>query len=364
MFPPWTLSRYLGLQFAASVATVLGGFMILVFFLDLLEMARRFGDKEGITFITIVSMSILKMPNLAEETIPFATLFGATWAFARLSRSSELIVARAAGVSAWQFLGPALTLGLLCGVLIVTVYNPVAAAMVARYESLEAKFNRSKASITQVSATGLWLRQIDGRGPAILNALGVSEQGTVLDDVRIYLFEDDEKFIGLLTASNAQLRDGYWELSDGEVRWTGRENDPEYVTRHPTSLTKSQIQDSFASPKTMSFWQLRRFIQLAEGAGFSALSHRLHWYSLMSLPLLLCAMILIAATFALRVARGRGMGMLILSAMVSGFLLYFATSLSRALGGSGFVPVTLAALAPSAIATLLGVAFLLHQEDG
>ena len=363
MFPPWTLSKYFGVKFLLSVATVLGAFMCLVFLIDIIEMVRKFGDKD-ISFLTMLSMSILKMPNLAEQTIPFATLFGATWCFASLSRSSELIVARAAGVSAWQFLAPALAAGLVCGALIVTIYNPVAASMSARYETLEAKYTNSQSSLLAVSATGLWLRQMDQRGPSVLNALQVSQQGTVLDDVTIYLFTQDEKFAGLLTADHAELEDKNWVLTDGVVRWRGKENAPEKVKYHETTLTKSQIQDSFASPKTMSFWQLRRFIQLAEDAGFSALRHRLHWYTLMTLPVLLCAMILIAAVFALRVARGRGMGLLLLSSLIAGFLLYFSTNLSRALGLSGVVPVALAALAPSAIATLVGVALLLHQEDG
>lgn len=364
MLLPWTLTRYFATRFLAAVLVALGGFVCLIFFGDLLEMLRRFGDKEGVGFGTILSMTLLKMPNLAEETIPFAVLFGAGWAFAQLSRSSELVVARAAGVSVWQFLGPSLALGLLTGAVVITVYNPVAAAMVSRFESLEAKYSRNKASLLDVSQSGLWLRQLDDRGPSIFNALRVSEQGRVLDDVQIFLFEGQDKFVGEITAKRALLMPGRWELEGGEVRWVGRENVAEPITAYPTQLTQSQIQDSFASPKTMSFWQLPRFIRLAEKAGFSATRHRLHWYSMLALPILLCAMILLAATFALPIRRGRGIGLLILAALLSGFALYFATKLSNALGVSGIVPVTLAAWAPAAVATLLGVAVLLHLEDG
>ena len=40
-----------------------------------------------------------------------------------------------------------------------------------------------------------------------------------------------------------------------------------------------------------------------ERSGFSALRHRLYWHSLLAAPLLLCAMVLIAATFTLRQTR-------------------------------------------------------------
>ena len=343
---------------------MLAGFLVVVFIFDLIAMLQRFGAKEGITFGTILSMSFLKMPNLLEETIPFATLAGATWSFARMSRSSELIVARAAGVSAWQFLAPSLCIAFLGGLILVMAYDPLAALMIESEEGLESKFLQSNTSLLDVSSTGLWLRQGDKGRATIINAQKVSEQGTRLEGVTMYVSNATGRFAGLVVAKVATLERGRWLLEGGEIRRTGSENAPQPIAEYSTSLTRSQIQDSFASPKTMSFWQLPRFIRLAEQAGFSALRHRLHYYSMLAKPLLLCAMIFLAAVFALRVQRGRGLGGLVVGAVLVGFLVYAASSFCNALGLAGVVPVTLAAWAPPATATLLGVAFLLHFEDG
>ena len=125
-----------------------------------------------------------------------------------------------------------------------------------------------------------------------------------------------------------------------------------------------QIQDSFASPDTMSFWALPGFIKTLEDAGFSALRHRLHWHSLLSGPLLLFAMVLLAASFSLKLTRSGGTGLLMAGGVASGFVLYFLTDVSLALGISGGIPVVLAAWAPAVASTLLGFALLLHLEDG
>ena len=114
----------------------------------------------------------------------------------------------------------------------------------------------------------------------------------------------------------------------------------------------------------MSFWDLPGFINTLEAAGFSALRHRLHWHSILSIPLLLCAMVLIAATFSLRLTRRGGTGLLILVGLFAGFLLYFLTDIVLALGMSASIPVVLAAWAPSGVFALLGLAMLLHLEDG
>ena len=50
--------------------------------------------------------------------------------------------------------------------------------------------------------------------------------------------------------------------------------------------------------------------------------------------------------------------------MVTGFLIYFFQDIVFALGASNSLPVILAAWTPATVATLLGLAMLLHLEDG
>ena len=114
----------------------------------------------------------------------------------------------------------------------------------------------------------------------------------------------------------------------------------------------------------MSFWVLPRFIETLENAGFSALKHRIHWHSLLAGPLMFCAMVLIAATFSLRLTRRGGTGLLVAGGLLAGFLLYFLTDVVLALGLSGSIPPILAAWTPASVTALLGLAMLFHLEDG
>jgi lipopolysaccharide export system permease protein len=131
-----------------------------------------------------------------------------------------------------------------------------------------------------------------------------------------------------------------------------------------TDLTVGSIQDNFAPPETMSFWDLPIFIEALESAGFSAVRHRLHWHTLLAAPLLMCAMVLIAATFTLRHTRRTGTVFVISGGVLTGFVLYFFSDIVFAFGLSDSIPVTLAAWTPSGVTTLLGLAMLLHLEDG
>jgi len=101
-----------------------------------------------------------------------------------------------------------------------------------------------------------------------------------------------------------------------------------------------------------------------EQAGFSALQHKLHFHSLMALPLLLASMLLLAAVFSLRPPRRGRNGILLVSGLSAGFSLYFLTNIIYALGSSGDLPIALAAWAPSLIVTMIASSALLHLEDG
>ena len=114
----------------------------------------------------------------------------------------------------------------------------------------------------------------------------------------------------------------------------------------------------------MSFWALPRFISVLEAAGFSGLRHRLYWHSQLAVPVLLSAMVLLAATFSLRPMRRGGTGLAVVCGVATGFLLYFLSDVVSALGASARVPVALAAWSPAVVSCLLGTAMLFHLEDG
>jgi lipopolysaccharide export system permease protein len=359
-----TLSTYLGRQFLVSFLGILLAFASVAVLFDVVEMLRRASSKEDATFSIVLSMSLFKAPHLTEQIVPFAVLFGSMLTFWRLTRSHELVVVRSIGVSVWQFVAPALFLSFVIGVVKITMLNPIASAMLFRYEELENKYLKGKTSILAVSETGLWLRQADADGESVVHALRVSSRNFELSDVIIFLFKDQDRFVGRIDAESAKLEPGFWLLRKAWITAPDRPAQFAETYRQPTALTFEQIQDSFASPESISFWDLPRFIQLMRHAGFSALRHRLYWNSLLSAPFLLCAMVLIAATFSMRNQRRGGTVLLIALGVFTGFLIYFVSDVVFALGLTATIPVFLAAWSPAGASLLLGLAMLFHLEDG
>ncbi len=360
----FTLSRYIARRFLTSIGMV---FLVLVgvaFLIDVINLGDRAASREGTDFAVVMGMALLRLPFIAQKVLPFAVLFGTMLTYIWLTRTNELIVTRAAGVSAWQFLLPSLALAGLIGVFVITVFSPLSSAMIARFERMEAEYLRGQESLLSVSPGGLWLREGNSERQYVIHASQVTESGADLHDVIIFAFEGEDRFVERIDATDAVLREGYWDLDN--VLITRPDTTAERLNQLdvPTEMTLHRIQDSFASPETMSFWELPAFIKTMEDAGFSALRHRIHWYSILAVPLLLSAMVLVAATFSLRLTRRGRLGLFVLAGLGSGFMLYFISDVSLALGMSGSLPPILSAWAPGTIFAMLGSALLFHLEDG
>jgi lipopolysaccharide export system permease protein len=359
-----TLSFYLAKKFLIGLAFTFIILMAIVFLVDTVELLRRAAKTESAGFTIALQLAALKLPTLMLKLLPFAALFGAVWTFASLTRSHELVVARAAGVSAWQFLAPAVGLAFGVGVLAVVAFNPVASVMVSKYERLESDVLEGRASQLAVSDSGLWLRQANDKGQAVIHATSVSSGGAELRNVIVFTYSGSDTFVARIDAESARLQNKYWDISKAVITYANQEVENLDNYRLATDLSLEDIHDSFAPPETLSFWSLPGFIKSLETAGFSAFRHRLHWHGLLAMPLLLSAMVILAATFTMRQSRRGGAGVMIASGVMAAFVLYFVSDIVSAFGLAGTLPVALAAWMPAGLSILLGLALMLHLEDG
>ena len=359
-----TLSRYIARQFVLWFCLLLLILLSIVLLLDTVELLRRAGNKPGATVAVVLQMAVLKLPDIGQQIFPFVILFSAMYTFWRLTRSSELVVARAVGISAWQFLTPVLVAAALIGVVKVTLINPVGAVAIASYERMEDRYLRLRNSSLDVARSGLWLRQDQGERQFFIHAERVDPANLDLSDVIVFEFQGDQEYVSRVDAPRAQLKERRWELINAVVHQNRKEPEirPHYVI--PTELNMATIEESFAAPETIAFWQLPAFIETLEAAGFPATRHRLHYQSLLSQPILFCAMVLFAAAFSLRLPRRGGALSMITGGVLTGFVMFVMNDVIRTFGMSETIPVMMAAWIPAGVSLLLGTTALLHLEDG
>jgi lipopolysaccharide export system permease protein len=359
-----TLARYFGLRFLTAVLLVFAGIFALVTLVDYIEMMRRAGDIPNVSAVLVAKTSFYRVPQVVERILPFCILIGAMSCYLNLSRRLELVVARSAGLSAWQFVAPALLVAFVLGLAATAIYNPVSALLQERSKRFEAELFGHTASALSRSGGTFWVGQRTDEGQAIINAVSSRDQGINLNGVSVFTFDIEGRFKQRIEARAAVLEPGVWVLRDARVYALAVLPVKQSEFRLKTSLTPEQVRESFATPETVPFWELPQYIQIAEHAGLVAAGYRLQFQKLLARPFLLAAMVLLAAAVSLRFFRFGGVQKMVLSGVAAGFLLYVLSKVTEDLSKAELMHPVAAAWVPVLAGGVTGFIALLYQEDG
>ncbi len=358
------LPLYFAKLYIQWLLIILGSLMGIAFIGEALELLRRAAVHSDVSYGMVLRMASLKLPGTAQIVLPSVALFSGLYFFWRLTRSNELDVTRAAGLSAWNFLTPVVAAALLLGVVEVTVVNPLSAAMVGRFDRMEDKYFRGQSTQLNLSSSGIWISESGPQGKAFIHADTIDPEHFTLTDVTIFNNPDDIKTGVRLDADSAKLTDGAWLLHNVRRQQQGQKEERLPDLTLPTELTPERIEESFAPPTTLSFWQLPGFIRQLDEAGLSSLRHRLYFQSLLARPFLLAAMVVLAAVFGLQRARGGGILRTIVLGLILGLFLFVLNDVIQTIAQSGALPIALAAWGPAMLGLIGGAAALFHSEDG
>ena len=329
-----TLFLYFFRRYVATFVQFFLGVCIISYLVDFTEFSRFKSTLPGYTLGGGLLVSALRIPLIAQTAIPFIILFSAIATLMALNRRYELVVARSAGVSAWQFLAPLCLASMLIGMLVVTVFNPLGAHALAWAQQLEASFSGKEQS--NFDARIPWLRQRDQDGVTIIGAKSTAQQGLQLNRGDIH---PDRPIRGHRRPDRCPAGDaGRRGLADSTTPCAGRAaacpNGSTSSSSKP-ACGRNSSQEKLARPETIPFFDLPRKMQAAWSFGLNANGFAMQFHSLIALPMLLVAMTLIAATVSMRFARMGQSATMILGGVVAGFLLYVVSVLVKAFGTAG-----------------------------
>jgi len=361
-----TMSLYLARVFTINFMGLLAILLGIVYLFGTFELLRQASKVGDIGLGLVLEMGLFRLPDLGQTLLPFAILFGAMFTFWVMTRRHELVVVRGAGFSVWQFLAPILVVAALTGVIQFSIINPVGAVMLGKYETLQTKyFSRQKDIITMFDQ-GLWLRQIEqgDQGYIIVHAERIALPQWEMKGVTALFFDKDDTFQKRIDSGAAKLQNGEWEFTGAMIYQPQKPVESHATLTLPTDLTTHDIEESFSSSRAQSFWRLPGYIKTLTETGFDATRLRIHFHALLAQPVLLLAMVLLAAAVSMRSPRSQRNFDLIAGGVVIGFLVFFISSFLQALGASQQIPVILAAWSPALVSLLLGLAVILGLEDG
>ena len=309
------LCREFLMKFAVFALILLG----VVYLFDTIELIKRAGDNQSLGLSGVFILALYKLPDVGQQILPFIILFTTMATLWGLSQRRELESIRAAGLSVWQFMTPMILVTFTLGLLYVTVLHPLTAASMSRYSNLENMyFGNGQSTISSIN-DGLWIRQEDDTGHFILSAKTLDAAQWTMKGVTLFFFDKNGAHTHRIDAQTASLVPQEWVFNNARFYKAGEASTVLPELRLATSLTSSTITESFSNPQTISFWRLPHFIKTLAHTGLDTTPMVIYYQSLLVLPLLLLAMVCLAAATSLKTGRHTKLLPIVASGLGIGF---------------------------------------------
>ncbi len=363
---PNTMDRYVAKLFLQVFALVLISAVSLFVVADFTEKIDEIMRYKAPTSV-VVDYYKYSVLQIGYEMAPISVLLATLITFGLLSRTNEVIAAKALGMSLYRLSVPVLlsAAGIVAGLgLLQSRVLPITNQEVAH---LEDKIRGRSTPRSYRRADRNWLF---GQGRYIYNYLHYDSNRQRLQRLQVFEFGEDHQLTRRLYASNATFLGDGWRFDDSWFRAFERLEDGriaiEYtpqrtpvIDRYPE--TPEYFESEFKQPNAMSYRQLERYIEEIRASGQVAPELEVELHNKLGYPVICLVMALVALPFSFRLGRrgalyGVGVGL----ALGMVFLGLFA--FSRTLGEAGALPPLVAIWSPGVAFTIFSVYMFLGVE--
>jgi LPS export ABC transporter permease LptG len=346
---PRLLDRYVGQYFVRVGALAFLGLLALYYigaFVDLADKIKRPGD--GQIFLNFL---INSTPQFLIFVIPIATLIAALGAIGGLTRSGELIVMRACGVSLYRASAPLLVFALVFSGVLLLVEERVLGEANRTAAVLRNQFRDDHAGqpdLTMAVRNHQWLVGEDGRiYHYALFALADAANGgrPSIQDLSVFDVEQHPyRLRAHLYAAHARFEGPAWRLDRG---WT-QEFNLDTTTRRDfenlsvTLANITEFQNASIDPDTMGYFAARAYVARLGASGFNVTEESVNLHRRLAFPFVTVVMTLLAIPFGVTIGRKGALYGIGLATILAGSYFLLMTFFV-AFGSAGLLPPMLAA---------------------
>ena len=343
--------RYLAREAAAAILLVLGGFLALFGFFDMIAEVKNVGQG-NYQLHHAISYVALRLPGHVYELMPIAVLIGALYALSTLARHSEITVLRASGMSTRSLLTGLFQVAAVFALLTFLIGEFVVPPLERTAEQI--RLREKGRAVGQDLRSGLWVKD-DRR---FINVQVVLPD-TRLRGIRIYDFDENAKLRSVTEAVEGEyVPPASWRLS-GVVQ-TVLHGDKAEVIKIPDLAWESALNPDIlavlmVSPEHMSLLHLSSYTKHLIENGQTTQRYDIAMWKKMFYPLAALVMVALALPFGYTHNRVSGVSLKIFSGVMIGVLFHMLNGLFSNLGAINSWSPFISAMMPSALFMLAAV---------
>ena len=302
---------------------------ILVLFLNLLEISRIL-EKENTTLGFFLLLSLLKLPTIISEIIPFVVILSIAFLFKNLITNNELISIRNMGFSILDIFKPIAIAIFLFGLFILLFINPLAANFENNFNNLTSKKYANMYSIKFINE-GMWIKNIsEDNNKNYINISKINLDNMNAEEIKI--LNINNKFNKIIIAEKGEIIDKIFKLQNVSI--LNINNDKfEKVEFYNLILNfdKSNIIDSMLNFKFIPFYKYKKHVNNLKKFNLYSSEVSLYYLSEILKPIFLVIIGFIVMGFSGKFKRNENFFKVLFISILIGFLIFLLKEIVTAL---------------------------------
>ena len=293
---------------------------ILVLFLNLLEISRIL-EKENTTLGFFLLLSLLKLPTIISEIIPFVVILSIAFLFKNLITNNELISIRNMGFSILDIFKPIAIAIFLFGLFILLFINPLAAKFENNFNNLTSKKYPNMYSIKFINE-GMWIKNIsEDNNKNYINISKINLDNMNAEEIKI--LNINNKFNKIIIAEKGEIIDKIFKLQNVSI--LNINNDKfEKVEFYNLILNfdKSNIIDSILNFKFIPFYKYKKHVNNLKKFNLHSSEVSLYYLSEILKPIFLVIIGFTVMGFSGKFKRNENFFKVLFISILIGFLIF------------------------------------------
>ena len=302
---------------------------ILVLFLNLLEISRIL-EKENTTLGFFLLLSLLKLPTIISEIIPFVVILSIAFLFKNLITNNELISIRNMGFSILDIFKPIAIAIFLFGLFILFFINPLSANFENNFNNLTSKKYPNMYSIKFINE-GMWIKNIsEDNNKNYINISKINLDNMNAEEIKI--LNINNKFNKIIIAEKGEIIDKIFKLQNVSI--LNINNDKfEKVEFYNLILNfdKSNIIDSILNFKFIPFYKYKKHVNNLKKFNLHSSEVSLYYLSEILKPIFLVIIGFTVMGFSGKFKRNENFFKVLFISILIGFLIFLLKEIVTAL---------------------------------
>ena len=214
MIRTFILNKYLAKEFSKVVINIFLIFFSLGFIMNLFEEINFFKDIDIGIYLPIF-LSLIIIPSLLYNMLPFIILLSGIWFFLKIKRSDEVTAMKVSGMSNFSIILIPGILTVVLGIFFITSINPITSALVKKYEMIKGTYEKDRDYLAAITENGIWIKEKNLNKNNIIRSSYLEKDSLI--NVTIYKFDQDNNFVERIEAKSANIKSLKWILKDVKI---------------------------------------------------------------------------------------------------------------------------------------------------